>query len=302
MTALLMLRSSTGQAQKLVAFTIDDVPNTQLYQAQQFKPGLLTAIDSLRMPVAIFINEQRLYDTDSLMPNLKLLTNWLKHPLVTAGNHGFSHVKYSEVGIETFKEDVLKGEAISAKLTRKMGKPLRYYRFPYNDLGKDELMHEQAAAFLKSRQYTIVPYTVHSEDWLIAQLYDYYLAHNQLGEARRIGRRYVAKTLAYFAYIESLTDQKLHRPVKHIYLLHDNRLNADYLAELVSGLRKQGYGFCSLDQALTDPVYSQADYYNQQYGISWVYRWIQDPQLRKQLMRQSPNEEEFETELSKLPK
>lgn len=292
-----LLYSYSLHAQKMVSFTIDDVPNTGLYQSHKFQSRLLSKIDSLKIPVAIFINEQRLYSTDSLSRNIMLLNNWLKDPLVTAGNHGFSHVKYSEVGLDTLKTEVLKGEAISAELVKKYKKPLTYFRFPYNDLGKNEQMHKEAATYLQSKKYTIVPFTVHSEDWLITQLYEYYVDHNQPKEAQRIGQQYVAKTLAYFEYIESLTDKKLKRDVKHIYLLHDNLLNADYMDDLVDSLKKKGYGFCTLNEALTDPIYAQTDYYNEKYGISWVYRWIQDKKVRMELMKKSPNEEEFEKEL-----
>ena len=45
-----------GIAQKKVAFTIDDVPNSKLYQRQGFHNNLLAKIDSLQLPVTIFIN------------------------------------------------------------------------------------------------------------------------------------------------------------------------------------------------------------------------------------------------------
>ncbi|GAB3956531.1 hypothetical protein GCM10028805_46690 [Spirosoma harenae] len=289
-------------AQKMVSFTIDDVPNTQLYKAHKFHSRLLAKIDSLKLPTAIFINEKRLYDTDSLTKNIAILNTWIKDPLIVVGNHGFSHVMYSQVGIEPFKTEVIKGEAITAELAGKYNKSLTYFRFPYNDLGKDEKMHQEATDFLQSKKYIPVPYTVHSEDWLITQLYDYYVSHNQPKEAQRIGQQYVAKTLAYFDYIESLTDKQLNRDVKHIYLLHDNLLNADYLDDLVAALKRRGYGFCSLDEALKDPIYSQPDYYKERYGISWVYRWIGDTNKRKELMRKSPNEDEFEKELKSLKK
>jgi peptidoglycan-N-acetylglucosamine deacetylase len=57
-----------------------------------------------------------------------------------------------------------------------------------------------------------------------------------------------------------------------------------------------------LDEAMADPVYSQTDYYKERHGISWVYRWIKDEKLRKELMRKSPDTVEFEKELQSVKK
>ena len=287
-------------AQKQVVFTIDDVPNTRLYNAEGFRCRLLEKIDSMNLPVAIFINEQRLFYTDSFSVNLQLFNNWFKSKNVTIGNHAFSHAMYSEVGIDSFKTEILKGDAISKELANKQHKEEKYFRFPYNDLGKDEQQHKEAATFLKDHHYIITPFTVHSEDWLITSLYAYYKTHNMAADAARIGHASVTKTLEYFDYIESLTDKKENRNVKQIYLMHDNLLNADYLPELVDSLKKKGYAFITLDQAMTDSIYQQTDYFMEQPGISWVYRWVKDKQLRETLIKNGPNTTEFEEELKRI--
>ena len=299
---ILLFLGSKIFAQKTVAFTIDDVPNTGLFKNAGYHSRLMEIIDSLHLPVAIFINEERLYYTDSVTKNFELLNEWIKNPLVTMGNHTFSHPKYSDVGIETFKTEILKGEAISAELAKKYHKKVEYFRSPYNDLGKNAEEHRQLEDYLKSLHYISTPFTVHSEDWLFTQLYEYYISHNQYKDAKRIGNQYVTKTLGYFDYIESLTDKKLNRNVKHIYLMHDNLLNADYLEALVSALKQRDYNFITLKSAMTDPIYAQKDHYQEKAGISWVYRWIEYKQERIKLQRREPNMEELENELTEIKK
>lgn len=102
--------------------------------------------------------------------------------------------------------------------------------------------------------------------------------------------------------MEGLTDKKLNREVKHIYLMHDNLLNADYLEALVTALKQRGYGFITLENAMTDPIYAQKDHYQEKWGISWVYRWIEDKQERIKLQRKEPQMEELENELAKIKK
>ncbi len=289
-----------GIAQKKVAFTIDDVPNSKLYQRQGFHNNLLAKIDSLQLPVTIFINEARLFDTDSLVKNVRALSNWARDPLVTLGNHTYSHGMYSTEGLDSFKMDVLKGEYLTREIARQQHKPLQYFRFPYNDLGADSMQHVQSLAFISSLHYINTPFTVHSEDWFVERLYTYYKEHQMQKDAERIGKAFVAKTLEYFQYIDDLVKQQTGREVKHIYLMHDNTLNADYLGELIQALKKKGYQFITLDDAMTDPIYSQTDYYMEQPGISWVYRWIKDRRERERLIGKGPNIHEFEMEMDKL--
>ncbi|HTF19978.1 MAG TPA: polysaccharide deacetylase family protein [Chryseolinea sp.] len=289
-------------AQKKVSITIDDVPNAGLYASEGFRSRLLHQIDSMKLPVAIFINEVRIFDVDEADKSLNLFDEWIGSPNVTIGNHGYQHRMYSSEGIDSFKIDVLQGEAISKPLARKYDKGENYYRFPYNDLGKDAAEHKQAADFLASRGYTITPFTVHSDDWLVTQLYAHYKAQGRTKDAQRIGQAFVEFTLKNFEYIESITDKKLARNVSQIYLMHDNLLNADYLGELITALKKRGYSFITLDEAMKDAVYKQQDYYELRHGISWVYRWIKDGQQRMQLMRAAPDSDAFEKELSLIKK
>lgn len=294
--------SAAAIAQKKVSITIDDVPNATLCANEGFHSRLLHLLDSARLPVAIFINEVRIFDVSEVDKGLKLLEQWISSPNVTVGNHGYQHRMYSSEGIDSFRIDVLQGEAISKPLARKYNKRVSYYRFPYNDLGADATQHAQAAEFLKLRNYTITPYTVHSDDWLFTQLYEHYRNLGRTSDAERIGRAFVDFTLKNFDYIESITDTKLGRAVSQIYLMHDNLLNADYMDDILLALMARGYTFITLDEAMKDAVYRQPDYYEQKFGISWVYRWIKDPQQRMQLMRAQPDSEAIEKELGQMTK
>ncbi|MFT4203600.1 MAG: polysaccharide deacetylase family protein [Chitinophagaceae bacterium] len=285
--------------QKMVAITIDDVPNVDLYNKEDFHHRLLDKIDSMHLPVTIFINEARIFSTDSFANNLSLFNDWVKDPNVTLGNHGFNHAMYSEIGLDSFKEEVLKGEAITKMLAKKYNKQEKYFRFPYNDLGKDATMHKDAADFLQTKNYIITPFTVHSEDWMITELYTYYKDHGMHADAERTGKAFIKKTVEYFDYIDSLTSAKHGRDVKQVYLMHDVLLNADYMDILVDTLQSKGYTFITLDEALKDDIYKQKDYFQKQPGISWVYRWVKDDKERQALMDKGPNVHKFEKEFEK---
>lgn len=275
-------------SQKTVSITIDDVPNTRQFEKDSFQSVLLDRLDSMDIPVAIFINEGLIYQTNEVVKNFGLLNDWVKNDIITLGNHSYSHARYSEVDIDSFQIEIERGEAITKALAERHQKPLKHFRFPYNDLGKDSIQHKAVKDFLKSKNYRLTPFTVESSDWMFSFLYNYYLDKNKTKEAQRIGEEYVKMTLEVFQFFETLSQEQYGRNIRQIYLCHDNALNAKYLPVLVDTLKEKGYTFNSLDKALEDSIYLQQDNYNKKWGVSWFYRWMKIHKERIAIMREEP--------------
>ena len=275
--------------QSSVAITIDDIPNTIKYQQDNYQSKLLTKLDSLNVPVLIFINEGKIYDNEKVSKNVELLEKWISKNYITVGTHTFSHSRYSDVGIDSFKIDIEKGKTISRKLAQKYGKQIKYFRFPYNDLGKDSAQHAEIAEYLASQNYISTPFTIESADWVYNYIYQYYLDKNDLAKANVIAKEYILKTLEYFNYIDSIALKNYGRKIKQIYLCHDNSINADYLPTLLNEMKKKNYSFISIDEALRDDVYKQKDLYNKKWGISWVYRWMKNQKDVSKLVNDEPD-------------
>ena len=276
--------------QKQVSITIDDVPNTLLYKEDAFKSKLLDQLDAMNIPVAIFINEKNIYKTEFQDKNLEGLTRWLKNKNVIAGNHSYSHINYADTTLKGFQQDILKGETLTTRIIHQ--RP-RYFRFPYNSLGDDSIEHADIRQFLKDQGYIQTPFTVESEDWAYNSLYENALKNHDNDKARQIGEQYVTHTLEMFQYFETLTQQLYGRTIRHIYLCHDNRLNTDFMEKLLNELRASGYSFITLKEALEDTVYQSNEYYFGRYGFSWIYRWQQNDEKRRQMMRREPVDEDF---------
>jgi peptidoglycan/xylan/chitin deacetylase (PgdA/CDA1 family) len=287
--------------ERAVSITIDDVPNVHLFAADG-SSVLLKKLDSLNLPVAIFINEGHLKQNTAFEQNKKLLQSWISKPYMTAGNHSYSHPNYGEIGFDAFSEDVLKGEELTKSMAEKAGKKLDYFRFPFNGMGKDSAEQASMQAFLAQHHYISTPFTVESEDWLYTQLYEKALKEGKKDEAKAIGNRYVEHSLRLFEYFEGVISTTIGRPVKQIYLCHDNRLNTDYLPALIQKLKEKDYKFTSLADALTDPVYDSPLYYHGNFGFSWVYRWIKDVDKRRLLMRAEPVDTETQKAYEALTK
>jgi len=293
LSLFLLVSAIAVKGQSQVAITIDDVPNKTFFIKENNKHQILSTLDSLNIPITAFINEGKLFKEDSIAKK-EILNQWASRKYVTLGNHTYSHLRYSDVGFEAFTEDIKKGEIITKKLAVKNKKALKYFRFPYNDLGKDSVQHKSIKEYLEENKYQITPFTIESMDWMYNYVYEYYLSKNETEKAAKIGQDYVNVTLDYFNYIEEITQIKYGRKIKQIYMCHDNILNATYLPSIINQLNLKNYTFISLEKALKDKVYQQNDYYNKKWGISWIYRWMNNQEERTAFMKKEPNTADIE--------
>jgi hypothetical protein len=76
-----------------------------------------------------------------------------------------------------------------------------------------------------------------------------------------------------FDFHEGVSSQMFGRQIRHVLLLHANELNAQYLPSVVDLMRRRGYEFVSLDDALEDEAYALPDTYAGPAGVSWLFRW-----------------------------
>lgn len=241
------------------------------------------------IPFTIFINESKLFQNEMAEKNKMLLVRWIAHRNSSIGNHSFSHLRYSEVGFDRFVEDIQKGLVLSDSMASRYGKPIDSFRFPFNDLGKDSIQQGQIREYLKVSGEQIAPFTVESSDWMFDSVYCYYLENGEHEKAQELGELYVANTMELLIFFEGMAEEIYGRPISQIYLCHDNEINADYLPELVSALRYEGYEIVGFEESMKDRVYSQEDRYYQKWGMSWLYRWMQTQEERVQWMKREPD-------------
>lgn len=289
----------TASGQKKLALSFDDVPNTQPDMAARELPALLRLIDSLQVPAAVFINEGKLKTIDSVSRK-PLLEAWAVHPLISLGNHTNGHERYSTTAPDTFWQSVIEGERLSRPLAQQNDKELRQFRFPFNDLGADSAQQAIIRRKLSAAGYQITPFTLESADWMFDALYRHYLQNQQPEEAKRVGQAFVQHTLKLLQHFDSLSQHSYSRNMNQIYLGHDNLLHVHYLPELIKGFTAAGYRLVSLEEALSDPAYQQKNAYYKKWGISWLYRWMEDPAERRAWMLAEPSLEAIQQEFDNL--
>lgn len=277
--ALLTSLPTLAQAppHRQIAITIDDLPAASANsmtgaQINEMTAKLLAALQKEKIPAVGFVNERRLYKLGEADDRIKALNQWLDAGF-ELGNHTFAHTSLNNVTLQAWEEDVIRGETVTRILLARHHMKMRYFRHPYLDTGRDLQTRREAEAFLASRGYRIAPVTMDAWDWMFATVY---------GDARKRGdaalqQQLVAAYLKYtgevFDYYEKLSRDLFAYEPPQVLLLHGNWLEADHIADLLEVLRKRGYEFVTLHDALADAAYSSPDDYVGEEGAGWLDHW-----------------------------
>lgn len=275
-----------------IAVTIDDLPvvstRSDLKNRQTITKKLLEHIRNARIPAIGFVNENKLYNGDKRDENqIGLLRMWIDAGL-ELGNHTFSHRSLNQISLAEYQADLLHGETITKELLQAKGKKIRYFRHPYLQTGRTMDVKSQFAAFLSYRGYKIAPITFDNADYIFARAYDNAFDKKDAKLMKRVGDAYVPYMEAKLDYWERQSRKLFDREISQTMLIHANFINSDHLDDLSEMLRKRGYRFVSLDEALKDDAYRLPDTFLGAAGISWLHRWAmrkdRDLILRKEPM------------------
>ena len=260
---------------RTVAVTIDDLPTVRgrtLARKQQITNDLIAALQAHVIPAVGFVNEQKLGEPAPNPADVALLERWLEAGL-ELGNHAYSHPSLYDTPLDAFQQDVLRGEVVTKRLMAAHGRPFRYFRHPYLNTGPDLATKQAFEAFLAENGYTVAPVTIDNDEYIYAYAYDKAAEAGDAELMARIGAAYLDYMEAVFAHYEAFSRDLLGREPAQTLLLHANALNAAYLGDLAERLKRRGYRFVSLEEALRDPAYGREDTYTGQAGISWLHRW-----------------------------
>jgi peptidoglycan/xylan/chitin deacetylase (PgdA/CDA1 family) len=244
-------KTPVDAAEKAVAVTIDDLPAPGGALIQNTVAGLrenteklLAACRKAGVPVVGFVNEAKLVvngeteaDRASREAVLKL---WTDNGF-ELGNHTFTHGSLNQKTLDAFKKDVIDGEPVTRRLMEGKGGTLRYFRHPFLHVGTTLDVRRASEAFLAERGYIIAPVTVDAKDYIYASVY---------ATAVRKGDKEMAAKLA--ADYLRFSDEKF---------------------AFADVIKKRGYRFITLEEALKDEAYKQPDTYVGTWGHTWLRHW-----------------------------
>jgi peptidoglycan-N-acetylglucosamine deacetylase len=263
--------------QREIAITIDDLPaaggNSMTgKEIIEMTSKLLGTLRDQKVPAVGFVNERKLYKFGEVDDRIKALSMWPEYGF-ELGNHTFSHASLNRVGLKSWEEEIVRGETVTRMLLEQHNRQLRYFRHPYLDTGRDLETRRQAEAFLVERGYRIAPITMDAWDWMYAGVYEDARRRGDAALEQKLVDSYHDYTNQVFDYYEKFSKDLIGYEPKQILLLHGNWLEADHIAELLDLLRKRGYKFITLQDALGDSAYSMPDEYVGEEGTSWIDHW-----------------------------
>lgn len=274
------------KSRREVAVTFDDLPGAPRNQPVfEINRKLVESLTRHRIPAVGFVNERKLYVRGETDARIALLRMWLDAGL-ELGNHTFSHIQIDSASLAEYKEDVIRGETVTSMLLREKGIRLRYFRHTQLRTGPTPEYERELNRFLASRGYTVAPVTIDNQEWVYAAAYAVARERGDQENVERIAREYLKYMEECFAFFERLSTDFLGYEVKQTLLLHANELNADHFDGLVEMMKRRGYRFITLQEALTDRAY-RLPVASSRRGDSWLHRWMVAKGLK---MRSEPRE------------
>ncbi|HEX8353367.1 MAG TPA: polysaccharide deacetylase family protein [Pyrinomonadaceae bacterium] len=273
LASALAAQANAQAARREVAVTFDDLPAPygELEDLRRITTRLLESVRRNRVPAIGFVNERKLYRRGEMDARTELLRAWLDAGL-ELGNHTFSHLNLQRSPLEEYKDDVLRGETVTRMLLTERGMKLRYFRHPFLFTGVTPEYKRGLSEFLAARGYTVAPVTVDNGDYIFADVYFKAKKRGDAETAKRVADAYVPYMESVFEHFERLSAETYGREVRQTLLLHANEINADRFDELAAMMKRRGYAFVTLEEALKDPAYSEPDALYKS-GISWLHRW-----------------------------
>jgi peptidoglycan/xylan/chitin deacetylase (PgdA/CDA1 family) len=261
---------------KEICITFDDLPVARVedpIERMQITDRILYTLDEFDAPAAGFVV------CDNINDDWEILRQWLSAGHIL-GNHSWSHPDLNDIPIKLFLQNVKQCEDALEPLLTEFHQEGRYFRYPYLHYGSRYKDKFEVAKFIHGAGYRIAHVSIDTEDYLYnLQFEKIYATYDSL-EFVRLGNEYIDHIVERLAEAEKLADNLLGRKIIHIMLLHANRLNAEFLGDILGELAAMGYHFVSLDKALSDPVYSMQEGYVGAKGLSYLERLMKsDPDL-----------------------
>lgn len=280
---LAALAAMAAAADKRIAVTIDDLPIAsttphELADVQRINGALLAALTRHKVEAVGFVNEDRLYRRGEVDARIAALDGWLAAGM-ELGNHGFGHPSMWTLSLPDYERALLQGEVVTRWLSEARGRPLRWWRHPYTQTGRNEDDKLRFEAFLSARGYRVAPITIEHDDYLFACVFE----RGTDADRARLVPAYLAHLEVALDSYESMSAQLFGRQIAQVFLVHANRLNAATLAQTLAAIEKRGYRFITLEEALEDPAYRSRDLASGRHGPSWLTRWAHERKAKLSL-------------------
>jgi len=274
--ALVVSASALSAQTRTVAITVDDLPyagaGEALADARRVTDAMTAVLATRGVPAGGFVTGMRVLVEGQVDERMELLREWIRAG-ATLENHSFSHQSFHRGPGWRYRDDVVQGQLLVARIASEFGDTVRFFRHPFNHAGLTLEARQEFATFLAQRGLEVAPFTVEHGDYLFNRLYVKARAEGDTAMMLRVGSAYLRQLDLAFGFVEELAAETFGRPIPQVFLIHANDINADYLEATLDRLEARGYRFVTLAEAVEDPAYATPDGYSGTAGVSWLHRW-----------------------------
>ncbi|MFH1701633.1 MAG: polysaccharide deacetylase family protein [Candidatus Zixiibacteriota bacterium] len=261
---------------KEICITFDDLPVVRVNNPDErakLTDDILNALAEFNAPAAGFVVG------DNIDGQWGILEAWLAAGHIL-GNHTFMHSDLNKLPYKLFMDDIEWGHLAIDSLLKKYKQRNRYFRYPYLHYGRTLNIKKGIVDYLNAQDYIIAHVSIDTDDYVYNLQFDKICGTADSSKIIQFENEYIDHIMERLEGAEKLSQDLLGRQVKHILLLHANRLNSCFLYDLLLEIETRGYKFISLDKALADPVYKMQDSYIGPKGLSYLERLAEgDPDM-----------------------
>ena len=251
-----------------IAITIDDGPIVRplsypgLFERAIVVDSLIGAARRFGVPLTLFVIGDQL----GTPAQDSLLRRWTAAGVEIA-NHTMTHADMGTLAPGDGVREIEDAQRVIAPFAR--GQRLRFFRYPLLSEGTTDAQRTAYDGALARLGLRAAPVSISNDDWSFDARYADLEAKQDWAARYEVGQAYL-QHLREAVALWDRTGRELTggRPVRHVLLLHANRINRDHMGQILAMLRADGFRFVSLDHALADPVYSEPTTWRSANGVS----------------------------------
>lgn len=243
---------------KRIAFSFDDAPGgdgSLLDSAEHRTARLVSGLAQGGISQAAFFVAVGHLDEPSITNGCARIAAYTRAGHVL-GNHGYDHLGLADTPADSYLADL---DRAARWLDGQPGsRP--WFRYPYLDEGDDDpRKRAQIRDGLRQRGLSNGYITVRSADYHLNDI---------AGKARASGRGldfdalrdlHIETLVGSANFYDRMAVRVIGRSPAHVILLHENDLNALFIAEIADAFRRFGWEIVSADDAYQDPISASDD-------------------------------------------
>ena len=252
-----------------IVFTFNDLPvlgPLGFWRPREISNLILRTFDDYGIKVAGFIVEEKVDDDPT---TYVVLQDWAERGHVL-GNQTYADVDLNEMKASDFLHHLTDGQNYLRRITRAYSLDYRYFRYPFLHQGNTKRKRKRVAKALYRNGYDVAHVTVKTSDYRFNPIYiEHEQNHEKIAQLKSVYLDHIGQALDY---AESQSRKVFKRNIKHILWLHCGVATAHFLEDLIKMLERRGYGFITLQEALSDEVFQAKEEYVGPEALSFIDR------------------------------